>query len=122
MRAPLMVALIGAVGWLSGCGENCQNTCQRVYDPSECGVVLPGIEAKELIKDCASQCEFALQRTGEARFDPLTTPASDDSWKLENESEAAAWIDCVWQLAPGEGPSKECGNIDPQQGGFCAPI
>ena len=122
MRGLLIIASVGALSWLSGCGENCQSTCQRVYDPSECGVVLPGVTPKELINTCVSECESALQRQGDQRFDPVTTPASDDAWRLQNEAEAAAWIDCVWDQAPGAGPGPVCANIDPQQGGICAPI
>lgn len=123
MRALLLVtAAVGATAWLSGCGENCQSTCRHVYDPSECGIELPGVTPDSLIKTCTRECESALQRTGEMRFDPAQTPAQDDAWSLDNEAEAAAWIDCVWDQVPDEGKSAACGNIDPQQGGICAPI
>ncbi len=116
----LAIASLGAVT-LSGCGENCQSTCRHVYDPSECGVVLPGVTPEELIKTCVNECEAALLRAGDMRFDPNTTPAADDAWRLENEAEAAAWIDCVWTQAPA-GKPEACDNIRPQEGGICAPI
>lgn len=122
MRGLWIIASGLVVSALSGCGENCESTCTRVYDPSECGVVLPGVTPEDLITTCVSECEDALQRTGELRFDPKQTPAADDAWRLQNEAEAAAWMDCVWEQAPGTGPSKTCANIDPQQGGICAPI
>lgn len=122
MRGMLVVASLTAVAWLSGCGENCQSTCEHVYSTDECGIVLPGVSADELIGSCVTQCERALQVTGEKRFEPREVPGTDDQWNLQNEAEASAWIDCVWEMAPDPGPSKACANIDPKQGGVCAPI
>lgn len=122
MRGMLVVATVAAVFGLSGCGENCQSTCEHVYAESECGIVLAGVSADELISTCTRQCESALQLTGEQRFDPAVTPATEQSWELKYESEASAWIDCVWDNVPDPGPSKACANIDPKQGGVCAPI
>lgn len=122
MRGLLVIVGIGAALGLTGCGESCESTCQHVYDPSECGVVLPGVTPKELIQTCVRECNTALQKTGEMRFDPNQTLGSDDAWKLENEQEAAAWIDCVWSQAPEDGKTPACANIDPAEGGICAPI
>lgn len=122
MRVAWGLVAIGAAWSLSGCGENCRSTCTHVYAESECNIVLFGVTPDNLIDECVRECESALQHVGEQRFEPSETPASDDAWTLENEAEAAAWMDCVWSQVPEEGPSPACANIDPAQGGICAPI
>ena len=122
MRAVAAVALISLLPVLQACGENCQSTCRHVYDASECGIVVPGVGPDELIKECVSECEEAMKHVGQASYDPTITPAAADNIVLENEAEAAAWIDCVWSLAPEPGYSEGCLNIDPSERGVCAPI
>ena len=122
MRWWIVTGSMGGLLWLSGCGENCQTTCRHVYAEDECGIVSPGQTPADIIKDCVDECSNALQQTGTAGYDPFVTPASDDSIALENEAEAAAWMDCVWQAVPDPGYSQACENINPKEGGVCAPI
>jgi hypothetical protein len=101
---------------LAGCGDRtCQSTCLRIWDEAQCGVQLTGIDPAEAISDCRNQCEDALANAGEmgdynpfGKVDPLDPPL------LENEKQAAAWMDCVWET--------DCALIQPEGGGICAPI
>lgn len=112
-RALAGAALLGLSALWAGCDKNCQNTCARIYD--ECQISVPGVTPDALKRDCESACEQALTEAGSIgsynphnRADPTNPPV------LENERQAAAWMDCVWDV--------ECPQLDPQTGGICAPI
>lgn len=122
MRAAAALTVLTLLPLLQACGENCQSTCRHVYDEAECGVVVPGVGPDELIRECVNECENAMKKVGQASYDPTTTPSAADNIVLQNETEAANWIDCVWSLAPEPGYSEGCKNIDPAERGVCAPI
>lgn len=116
MRSALLtlIALITA-GLASGCSKNCQNTCTRIYAESECHVVIPGITAENMQRECESACENALTKAGEmGPYNPYNKPNPENPPELTNERQAAAWMDCVWDV--------ECPELDPETGGVCAPI
>lgn len=115
-----MVALgASGVAALVGCGPNCQNTCDQIYNV--CGIDKPGQTAAELVRDCVSECEGALRESGEiGDYDPNRRRASAASIRIENETQAAAWMDCVWFRAP-DGTPDQCADLDPTSG-YCAPI
>ncbi len=127
MRAVLLLSL-ASIG-LAGCGERtCQSTCQKVYSTSECNVAIEGEPAQESVENCVARCEDALQIAGdicvekngrEECYDPNKTYPASDPPELENEKWAAAWMDCVWELAPTDGFSKGCERL--QLGTQCAP-
>ena len=106
MRALASTALLATVSFLAtACGPTCQSTCERMYASTECDVAVPGLEAGTLISECTDICEDALKVTGplsddinDYRFDPTrrTPIASEEERTLANESESAAWMDCVW--------------------------
>ena len=118
MRVAALLSLVGL--FATGCGPNCQSTCTHVFDRSECGIARPGIEPREQITNCVSACEYALSQPGEqGSYDP-DRPNTSSGVELENERQAAAWMDCVWATAP-EGSlsgSEECRALDE---GYCAP-
>ena len=37
---PLMLLPVAVLS--AGCGPNCQNTCNKIYQPSECNIQRPG--------------------------------------------------------------------------------
>lgn len=100
MRAVLLTALIATVG-LTACGENtrsCQNACQRAYRSEQCGLQIPGQSQSDLIGDCETECNNALQATGEIDgYDPDCRDCFNRSepFELKNEKQAALWMDCV---------------------------
>ena len=123
-RLGLTFAFLGAFAALqAGCGENCQSTCDHIYSESECDVRELGRTADRSIRDCVARCENALQQVGDlGDYDPYVKRPATEKVELENEKQAAAWIDCVWDFAPQQGPSAGCVDIDPATGGYCAPI
>lgn len=118
---PLLYVAAGAIGLaaLVGCGPNCQNTCDQVY--SVCGITKTGQTTRELVQRCVTECDAAMQQAGElGDYQPEARRSSAVSIELENEVQAAAWMDCVWNHAP-DGTPEQCADLDPSSG-FCAPI
>jgi hypothetical protein len=92
----VFVGLFG--GALAGCGANCQSACNKKYNISECAVLPPGFGDKsdQLIRECVGECERALQRPGEVgSYDPLERNTTGEAVVLENEKQAALWMDCI---------------------------
>jgi len=102
-----------AAGWLaSGCGPNCQSTCDRLYSGTgdSCDIQRPGTTQTELKTTCQNKCEEALSQPGELEgYDP-DEPQGSASVTLENEKQAAVWMDCVAETA--------CEDLNL----YCAPI
>lgn len=118
----IAIALIAGLA-LTGCGETCQSTCVHVYDPSECGITIAGVTAEDLIDSCVSQCERALETPGDmGNYNPSVHSPATENIELLTDQQAAAWIDCVWTVAPEPGPQPSCEQLDPKSGGICAPI
>lgn len=92
----LLFVTVGA----SGCGPDCQTSCNRMYSQNECDIQRAGIERIELMDTCMDRCELALTKPGEA--DPDYNPAEKmppskevDESIVETDVEAAMWMDCV---------------------------
>jgi hypothetical protein len=124
-RPAMMGAYMGAKGWtgavaaltamalLSGCGRNCQNSCARIYE--DCQIAVGGVSVAESMADCSQECEDALQQTGNMNgYDPRGRDLAGDAFELQNDIQAAAWMDCIWDST--------CEEIDPRTGGLCWPI
>lgn len=120
---PVFTAVLAGLvcALLAGCGPDCQSTCNRIYQPSECGIAKPGRTSNELTRSCISECNSALQSPGTlGDYDPTRRRSSSAAIILENEKQAAAWMDCVWDVAPDATPA-QCADLDPASG-YCAPI
>lgn len=117
MRA-LVVVIVASL--LAGCGPNCSKACERVYD--DCQITKPGQEKGELLQDCVTECEDALLQDGDVGDYQPNRPRSSQNRSiiLENESQAAAWMDCVFDVAP-DATAAQCQQLDPSVG-YCAPI
>lgn len=91
----VVTVLVGGLGLGTGCGETCNETCLRAYDEDECNVDTPGTRREDAIADCASQCRAALRQVGPVgNYNPLNS-GSLERVTLENERQAAAWMDCI---------------------------
>jgi hypothetical protein len=113
MKGGGAVAVLLLAGLAGGCSENCQNTCARIYSENECGIVIPGVKVADSVNQCQSTCETALKQAGSmGTYNPYERHGSEPV-TLENEKQAAAWMDCVW--------STDCELLDPAEG-LCAPI
>jgi len=110
----LVGVLLGASVLAAGCGPDCQSTCQRIYSTVEggCGIQVPGRTRDESIRSCVTSCEDALVRPGQlGDYDPNTRSSNGETVTLENEKQAAAWMDCIQEA--------DCLALDD---GFCAPL
>jgi hypothetical protein len=109
---------------LVGCGYNCQSTCNHVYAQSECKIATGLTDENDTITACTDQCNLALGKTGDlGLYDPYTPYHGQGAPPvLENDKQAALWMECVWSTAPDDGYSAGCDNLDPTDGGYCAPI
>lgn len=108
----VLAAALGGAALLAGCGPSCQSSCSRIFDPSQCDIRIPGEAWQEVRDDCISKCEDALNQPGEiAGYDPYEVNTSGTSVVLENEKQAALWMECV--------ENTSCQDIDD---GYCAPI
>ena len=117
MRVPLALSLslflaMGAL--LGGCGPDCQSSCEKIFGdgPEECAIPIIGNSAQEMTRDCAAHCEQALQRNGDVgTYKPNDHTSGNDEVSLENEKQAALWMDCI-----------ELTNCDFLNSGYCAPV
>ena len=96
-----------------GCGgPTCQSTCNRLYQADECDIQSPGSTRTELLNRCAQECEDALEHPGELNdYSPDEFTPASVSITLDNDKQAAVWMDCVAETA--------CDYLD---GGYCAPV
>lgn len=118
MRHALPLFTLAAALLGSGCGPDCQSSCERLYGdgapPDECGLSLPthssSFGRQSIIDDCTLHCERAMDRNGKAgEYDPNGTSNNSDVY-LENEIQAAMWMDCVNEAS--------CEKLEE---GMCAP-
>ena len=113
MRLGILLAVVGVPALLAGCSKNCQATCERIYG-AECDITIPGITTDELMTECQSDCEQALQQPGSmGNYNPYNQRDPTVDFHLENEKQAAEWMDCV--------SNATCEELDPVSG-ICYPI
>ncbi len=115
MRRIAALSLIPLLAFLSGCGPNCQTTCRRLYTAENdgCAIARPGnITADQLINTCMDECEGALEKPGDVgSYNPFDNAGTSTSVQIENEKQAALWMDCIAQTS--------CVDLN---AGYCAPI
>lgn len=102
MRAAMWVGAGFALASLaSGCGPSCDDTCFRMFDASECNVQPGGLPAPQLIDRCRAECGDALKAVGGLNgYDPRSRQVA--AFELSTETQAAAWMDCVWSYDDSE--------------------
>ena len=61
-----VVALAGAL-LLSGCGPDCQSTCNKLFQETECNLQRPGQSRDDLLRSCNDACADGLETPGEIR-------------------------------------------------------
>lgn len=117
MRLPSPNALASAVGLLavavttSGCGPDCYSTCGKLY-LEECNFESPGQTQTELMDTCVETCESALSVPGEVgEYNPFEKQPGDSAITIENDRQAALWMDCIAESA--------CEKLEE---GYCAPV
>lgn len=114
MRSLLL--LVPVALFATGCGPDCQSSCDKLFGdaPGQCDLAsgLPGVDPQNLRADCLSHCNGAMARNGEVSgdFNPDERSSGADEVTLDNEKEAALWMDCV--------ADSSCENLNE---GYCAP-
>lgn len=100
-----IVAATVTAAFASGCGNTCITACTRVYQPGDgtgggtCGIEQANSTAEDAISGCVVECERAMNRTGElGGYNPYE-PSGETIFELENERQAALWVDCVDEIA-----------------------
>lgn len=104
---------------LTACGPNCQSSCNRLYSSGsndagveDCSISRPGRSDSELIDQCLTECEDALSTPGEVgAYDPFVQQGQNTSIELENERQAALWMECIEE--------QSCDRLSQ---GYCAPV
>ena len=112
MRLPVLLSL-AATALATGCGPDCQSTCERLYTESECNIQRAGRDVDWLLGNCRSMCEEALKNPGEiGAYDPYAQSGYGSSIQITNEQQAALWMECVAEM--------DCAKID--EDNYCAPV
>ena len=108
-----MSVVLLILGTLVGCGPNCNSTCQALYgDQPNCQIQRGGKSQTELLSDCQNYCEEALKHPGDlGDYQPYEAIGSTQSVELENEKQAAMWMECVSEM-----------SCDRLTDGYCAPV
>ncbi|MBN2798912.1 MAG: hypothetical protein JXX28_07160 [Deltaproteobacteria bacterium] len=97
---------------LGGCGPYCQSVCTKMAECPELNELRAGYSADEAFGDCLDECENALLTPGVVGdYDPMERNVSGAVIELDNEKQAATWMDCV------DGMS--CEKL---ADGYCAPV
>ena len=117
MRSFTFVFVATFIGSQAACGPDCQSTCEKLYSQGgECKFTSPGDSTGEKsFAVCLDSCEEAMDLPGEAGdYNPNEKTPSSQSISLENDQQAAMWMDCIGE--------KSCELIKSTGGRFCAPI
>lgn len=102
---------------LAGCGPNCQSSCNKLFEETECGIQIPGSSADQSRDACEDMCEDALLVTGSlGSYVPQNGGGIPE--RLLNETQAAAWMDCIDETECSElGIGNICEPFVPGSGG-----
>lgn len=123
MRPTTLLLVFSAALLAMACGpdagrRDCYGSCERLFGDAatECNIKVPGKEGEsgrqEMISACVTHCDHAMRRNGEVGvYSPNERASADDHIALENEKQAALWMDCVAETS--------CKNLDTN---FCAPV
>lgn len=100
----------------TGCGPDCYSTCNKLYGSGSggeaCAFTSPNQSSDELLDLCVDNCQTALLTEGEVgAYNPYEKQPGDAAIELNNDRQAALWMDCVDETA--------CEKLDE---GYCAPV
>lgn len=111
-RPSLLLALLAFPLASAGCaGPTCESTCDKLFQTDQCNIEQPGVSQADERDACVSACESALDTPGDIDDYNPNERSSDRSRVLQNDQEAAAWMECVSTTA--------CEFLDD---GYCAPV
>ena len=112
MRSLLILSSIFSFSQLIACGPDCQSTCNRIYEPSQCGIERPGQTLQDVTSRCMEECNSGLSKPGPAGdYNPNDQVPRSETPTLKTDQQTALWMDCVANTA--------CENLEKN---YCAPI
>jgi len=117
MRIGLILGAGVIALFASGCGPDCQSTCEKLYASNgECEFTTAGDpDGQRNYARCMDSCSSAIATPGEAGdYNPQEKIPSSQTVELKNDQQAALWMDCIEE--------KSCENLKTSSGRFCAPI
>lgn len=113
MRA---LALLSVV-FLAACGtqHDCQTACLKLFGNQDgnCNIQVPGKSGdqgrQDMISTCSDHCEQAMGQAGEAGdYNPNERTSGNEDVGLENDAQAALWMDCIDETACDDLNSNYC--------------
>ncbi len=96
----VVVLLLALVAGAAGCATDCQSSCEKIWAETGCGTPDPTIfdEASRdaRIAECMQHCEGAMLKYGDpGPYEPNIAVSQSASPCLENQRQAAMWMECV---------------------------
>jgi hypothetical protein len=107
---------------LLACGPDCQTTCEHIHGDAagQCDIQPPNTSPENAIANCANECDAAMREAGAVgAYDPNEQVSSNENIALENERQAALWMECVMGS---EGDGSDATACEDLERGICAPI
>ena len=97
MSRSIVAVLIACASQMTACGPDCQTTCNKLYQSYECGITRPGgFDVGDLTNRCMTECNSAMSKPGKiGDYNPLGDYSNQEVPSLDNDQQAAAWMDCV---------------------------
>ena len=98
MRATTFASFLVFAGCATEAPLDCYTSCDKLFGDAagQCLIVVPGRTAQEMTNDCVASCDHALARAGElGSYNPDERSSGADDISIDNEQQAAAWMDCI---------------------------
>ena len=100
MRSLLLLSSFIPLSQLIACGPDCQSTCNRIYESSQCGIERPGQTEQASTSRCMEECKSGLEKPGPAGdYDPNEQVPRSETPELKTDQQTALWMDCVANTA-----------------------
>lgn len=121
MRLIYLLPFVAA--FAAGCGPDCQSSCERLYGdgPESCDLQVPGATSDDMFSECLAHCNNAMARNGEVGAYNPNERAIGGEVTLDNEKQAALWMDCVAETACGSPVVDGQNSVPGLSTGICAP-
>lgn len=112
-----LLCLSLAVVTLSGCAtqHDCARSCEKLFgDKAEqCNIQVPGHTGdqgrQDMISACEDHCEQAMGQAGEVGdYNPNVRTSGNEDVFLENDAQAALWMQCIDETACDDLNSNYC--------------
>ncbi len=109
----ILISFVGLSSLLAGCADahDCNKSCEKLFgqQAGECNIPIPGHTGDEMLTMCEDHCEQAMSQAGEAGdYNPNERTSGNEDVALENDAQAALWMQCVDETACDDLKSNYC--------------